>query len=172
MALKEQLDAESKRERDAMDEWEKLAVDWDDYHPSARAILDKPFFWDRTDDFSPNGNDTGADVLELYANWRKQARNSPAASFFSNLMRDWGVTEPHPSADDTMNGVWEEAKIGLAFAQFKVDGYCEDPVRFAALESIALCRSRITITHPNWEFLGERIRTLDLLEGKLRQALS
>lgn len=52
-ALKAALDAEGKMERESMDEWEKLGIDWEDYHPKCRVILDDAFFWDCTDDFSP-----------------------------------------------------------------------------------------------------------------------
>ena len=167
-ALKAALDAEGKMERESMDEWEKLGIDWEDYHPKCRAILDNPFFWNCTDDFSPNGNDTGADVLALYAEWRKRSPKSPAVPFLEQLMRDWGMPNPPPTDDDTLNATWEEAKIGLAFAQLKIDGLCEEPVRELALDALSHCRRRMHESHREWALLDERLRTIEMMESKLR----
>jgi uncharacterized protein YfeS len=165
--LKERLDAEAKAERDAMDEWEKLGIDWEDYHPQAREILDQPFYWDCTDDFAPNGNDTGADVLGLYAERKKRTKNLSGMKFLEGLIRGWGFDASQPSDDELLTVTTEEARIGLAFAQLKVDGVCEDAVCVAALDSIAQCRARMTTQHGDWALLDERLRTLDMLECKL-----
>jgi hypothetical protein len=39
----------------AMSPWERLAIDWQDVHPTARSVLDDPFLWESSNDFSPNG---------------------------------------------------------------------------------------------------------------------
>ena len=41
--------------RDAMTPWERLGIDWRDYHPDARHVLDDPFFWEQANDFAPHG---------------------------------------------------------------------------------------------------------------------
>ncbi len=171
-ALAERLAEEAKRARDAMDEWDKLGVDWEDYHPNARQILDNPFFWKCADDFAPHGNDTGADVLSLYSEWRGKSKRTPAAKFLDQLVRDWGMTTAYPSGDETMDIMWEEAKIGFAFAQLKIDGVCDESVRSAALDAISRCRTRTIEKHRDWELFDERIRMLDQLESKLRHAVS
>lgn len=171
-ALAERLGDEAKAVRDAMDEWKVLGIDWEDFHPKARQILDSPFFWGCTDDFAPHGNDTGADVLGLYSEWRRKTKSAPATTFLDQLMCDWGITAAYPSDDETMNVLWEEAKIGLAFAQLKIDGLCDEAVRSAALDALSRCRSRVIEKHRDWELFDERIRTLDQLETKLRRSVS
>src|SRR5262249_41806890 len=56
----------------AMTPWERLGMDWRDFHPDARKILDDPFFWECSNDFAPNGNDTGADLLADYRKWLRR----------------------------------------------------------------------------------------------------
>lgn len=171
VALKTVLDAQAAAERAAMDEWEKLGIDWDDFHPQSRVILNSPFFWSCTDEFSPNGNDTGADALGLFSDWRKSARRSPVAPFLAQLMRDWGVVVPPQEDDESMRTLWEEARIGLAFAQLKIDGFCDEAVRAHALEGIAECRSRIAEKHRDWALYDVRLRTLEIMEAKLKERL-
>ena len=163
--LAEKLESEGKRERDAMDEWEKLGIDWEDYHPNSRAILDDPFFWDCVDDFAPHGNDTGADVLAAYM---ESKRRPPGVEFLDRLMRNWGMS-PSPEADDAIEiATAEEAWIALAFAQVKLNARIENAVRTRALDAIASCRARHQRDHADWNLLPERLCTLDLLEQKLR----
>jgi uncharacterized protein YfeS len=171
VALKTVLDAQAAVERAAMDEWDKLGIDWDDFHPQSRVLLDAPFLWSCTDDFSPNGNDTGADVLGLFSDWRKSARRSPVAPFLDQLMRDWGIVVPPQADDESMRTVWEEARIGLAFAQLKIDGFCDEGVRAHALEGIAECRGRVVEKLRNWALYDERLRTLEVMEAKLKERL-
>lgn len=169
-ALKTRLDEEERREHEAMDEWEKLGIDWEDYHPQCRQILDDPFFWSGIDDFAPHGNDTGADVLGLYDDWRKQSPHVSAVRFLERLVRGWGFTQSPSPDDEIAVSALEEAKIALAFAQIKIEGVCEDPVRQLALAAIASCRQRTKERHYEWAMSHERLRTLDHMEGKLREA--
>ena len=167
--LKTRVEEFSKKRIESMDEWEKLGIDWDDFHPKAREILDEPFFWDCTDDFSPNGNDTGADVLAFYQEWRKQNKKRPAATFFDRLMRDWDVVIPPPPGDEFSVMTFHESIVGLAFSQLKVDGFCETQIRDQALTSISRHRERIKKFHNDWELFEERMKTLDLIESKLKE---
>jgi len=163
--LAEKLDSEARHQREAMDEWEKLGIDWDDYHPESRAILDDPFFWDCIDDFAPHGNDTGADVLAAYM---ETGRRPSGVEFLDRLMRNWGMSLS-PAADDPIEiATAEEAWIALAFAQVKMNVRIENVVRANALDAIAGCRARHERNHADWNLLPERLRTLDLLEKKLR----
>jgi len=170
----EALQAELKRarqERDAhLNPWDKLGVDWEDYHPRAREVLDDVFYWECADDFAPNGNDTGADVLTEYQEWRQSHRKSSVDAFFADLMTGWEVTWPAASHDEFSFRTHGEASIGLAFAQLKIDAGCEAPVRQRALEAIDLERQRMRERHPDWELLDERLKSLALLEAKLQGA--
>ena len=163
--LAEKLDSEAKRQREAMDEWEKLGIDWVDYHPESRAILDDPFFWDCIDDFAPHGNDTGADVLAAYM---ESKHRPPGVEFLDRLMRNWGMSLSPAPVDPIELATAEEAWIALAFAQVKMNARIENTVRTRALDAIAGCRARHERDHADWDLLPERLRTLDLLEQKLR----
>jgi hypothetical protein len=59
--------------------WERLGIDWSRYHASARELLDDPFYWDSADEYAPHGNDTGADLLEAFREWRRRHRGGGAA---------------------------------------------------------------------------------------------
>jgi len=167
--LQETLETERNRKLDSMDEWEKLGIDWIDFHPKAREILDSSFFWNCTDDFSPNGNDTGADVLSFYQDWRKKNRKKAGITFFNSLMKEWDVRLPPNENDDFSRETYEQSIVGLAFAQLKVDSVCDLDINGLALESIDNARNRITEQHRDWDLYDERIRTFQLIENKLKQ---
>ncbi len=92
--------------------------------------------WDVCDEWAPNGNDTGADVLELYRDWRKRNRKTKAETFFKQLMQGWGVTLPPDPADESNMHTYHQAIVGLAFAQLKLHAKCDPPIASLALQSI------------------------------------
>lgn len=167
--LLETIEVERARKLDAMDEWEKLGVDWIDFHGNSRKILDSTFFWDCAEDFSPNGNDTGADVLSLYQDWRKRNRRKPGMVFFDSLMTDWDVNLPPAENDEFSRDTYEQSIVGLAFAQLKVDGACDLDINRLALDAIESYRKRLATSHRDWDLYDERGRTLQLIEDKLRE---
>jgi uncharacterized protein YfeS len=166
--LQRDVEAERKRKLASLNEWDKLGVDWADFHPQARAILDTPFFWDCTNDFSPNGNDTGADVLDFYQAWRRRNRNGDAMKFFTRLMKEWEVTMPPPDDDPFSRETYAEAIIGLAFAQLKIEGACESEVVHLALAALKESCQRMQAFHSDWILLPEKLSTLAIMESKLK----
>lgn len=165
--LQKQLKEQSRIERESMDEWERLGIDWEDFHPSSRTVLDSPFFWNCADDFAPNGNDTGADILALYQEAPPRERR-PGKHFLQQTMREWGMSDTPEESDKVATETLEDSQIGLAFAQLKCEASCEEAVRDGALEAIARRRERIRRDHPNWNLLAERLDTLGQMERKLR----
>lgn len=159
--LQKVIDIQKKKKAESLSEWDKLGVDWSDFHPQARETLDTPFFWSNVDDFSPNGNDTGADVLAFYQTWKKRNKNGVGLSFLQKLMRDWGIETPVTTDEPSDIEIYEEAVIGLAFAQIKVDGTCSSDVGDTALEAIRNTIKRVTDQHQGWDLFEERIRTLN-----------
>lgn len=123
--LARELDVWEKVQRESLSDWEKLGIDFRDFHPDARRILDDPFYWDVVDDFAPNGNDTGADILSDLRSWLKRhdAQNTP--EFLDDMLNGWGLK------DDEQ--VSSQATIGLAFAEIKLRGKCHPEVRTRAL---------------------------------------
>lgn len=111
--------------------WEDLAINWEVFHPNAKNILNEPFYWDCTDEYSPHGNDEGAEVLEAFQKWRKKNKTGTSSVFFKKLLAGWGL-------DDGGNdfGMRDEATIGLAFAHIKIDGGCPSEIREMALTAL------------------------------------
>src|SRR4051794_19424192 len=72
--------------------WQQLDIDWTEFHPAARILLDDPFFWDCTDGYSPHGNDTGADLIDEFVKWRKSHTQESPQSFLSQLLDQWGIS--------------------------------------------------------------------------------
>lgn len=159
-----EIKAADQARRDAMSPWEKLDIDWDDYHPCARQILDEPFYWDCTDDFSPNGNDTGADLLEAYRDWLKSHRSGQPLRFLEGLAKRWGYS----GVDGMDENVLDEASIALAFADIKLRGECDGDARRIAMISVVRQRT-LAEGSPEWPHRGERLKTLDAIERKLQQ---
>ena len=159
-----ELDAAAKARRDAMSPWEKLDIDWEDFHPEARAILDDPFFWTCTDDFSPHGNDTGADLLDSYRRWLKRHADAPVR-FLERLAEEWGY-QAFDSIDDDVR---HEAMVALAFADIKLRGACDPRARDLALKAIDWQRKQAQDL-TEWPHRGERLKALERIESKLRQA--
>lgn len=151
--------------RNAMNDWEKLGLDWIDFHPKARQVLDNPFFWDGTNEFAPNGNDTGADVLALFREWRRRNVRTSSEAFLDELLRGWKVNPE--GSDDFSVETYDESAIGLAFTHLKLDAACPNWLVEKALSSIQRQRNRAR-EHPEWKFLDERLRTIEVIERKLR----
>ncbi|MBK9967342.1 MAG: hypothetical protein IPP07_21685 [Holophagales bacterium] len=77
----------------ALSPWERLDIDWSEYHPEARTLLNDPFFWEEADDNAPHGNDTGADLLHDFRRWRRTHRDKPVSLFLPVLLARWGFEE-------------------------------------------------------------------------------
>jgi uncharacterized protein YfeS len=162
------LAAESKKRhaarRSAMSPWERLGIDWRDFHPDARRILDDPFFWECSNDFSPNGNDTGADLLADYRKWLRRNPSGDPIAFYRELIRRWGLRLEQ--SGDLDRSAMDEAAVALAFAEFKLRADCRSSV--AELARAAIDRQRQqAIETVNWPHKEERLKSLDILEAKL-----
>lgn len=126
--LAKELELWEKQQRDSQSPWEKLGIDFRDFHPRSREILDDPFFWDCVDDFSPHGNDTGADLLEDYRSWLQKDPDGDPLHFLDRLLESWGLE------GDAL--VSDQAAIALAFAELKIRGSSSTPVIRKALNAI------------------------------------
>ncbi len=142
---------------DSKDPWELLDIDWDKYHPEARTLLDDPFFWDETDDFAPNGNDTGADLLDAFRRWHKGHPDTSPLRVLEKLFKSWDVRPIPWSLRDKAEverlekeapipiGMCNEASIALAFAVIKFRGECPGDVAEIALAGL-----------DRWDFVDDR----------------
>jgi uncharacterized protein YfeS len=159
--------------------WEKLGIEWSRYHACARELLDDPFYWDPSDEYAPHGNDTGADLLEAFREWRRRHRHVPAARFLPTMLKRWNYTgsvasllgKPMSQWDDddelTLE-VLDEANVAVAFAQLKLEGKCDEDVRLAALQSIERQLDPAVHDHFGWTLPEEQRERLEQMRSKLR----
>lgn len=162
--LVSELRETEKAKRDVMSPWEKLGIDWQNFHANAREVLDDPFFWDCTDDFSPNGNDTGADLLEAYRDWLKGYKDGQPIRFLERLAKQWGYS----SIESMDHDVRAEAAVALAFADLKLRATCNAETRKLAIEAIEQQRRQAEAS-TGWSSRQERLSALAKIERKLRQ---
>jgi uncharacterized protein YfeS len=163
--LKTALDQKRAAIRAAMSPWERLDIDWRDYHPNARRMLDDPFFWEGANDFSPHGNDTGADLLSDYRSWLKRNPTGEPLDFYRNLITQWGFSLDSP--DSTARSVMDEAAIALAFAEFKLRGECRPKVSEFARQAADRQRQE-ALQAVDWPHREDRLKSLNLIQAKLR----
>lgn len=158
--------------------WERLGIDWSEYHPQARELLDDPFFWEEADDYAPHGNDTGSDLLSEFRVWRRRNHDLPVLRFLSHLLSKWGFKErvleyskkalSDWTVDDEMAiNLFDEAAIALAFAQIKLEAVCDTEARDAALVSISRQLSSEVAAHFGWTIPPERVSRLQQLRAVL-----
>lgn len=178
-ALSIKIEQQRKKHLAAMDPWERLDIDWDEYHPRARVLLNDPFYWSMVDDFSPHGNDTGSDLLADFKKWNKRHRNEPAHAMASALLRSWEISSVERSGtdenmvkelqttDSIALDITDEAFIAVAFAAIKIRGYCDTETRELAVAAIKRERVLAALYADRWEHSSRRIETLDLLEDTL-----
>lgn len=160
LEIKQQVAAREAAVEAAKSPWERLGIDWRDFHPDARRILDDPFFWQQANDFAPHGNDTGADLLSDYRKWIKRHPNGNLIEFYRQLPRAWGLF----SRDDE---VLDEAAVALAFAEMKLRGTCETWLVEIAQAAVHRQREAALSAH-DWPHRDDRLRSLEAIEAKLR----
>lgn len=124
--------AAAERMRAAASPWDALDIDWRDFHPSARTLLDDPFFWDCADEFAPHGNDAGTDLLEDYPKWLKRNPNEDPLEYHLALLDSWGY-DPTSNVE-LLRSEFQDAAVALAFAELKRRGSCRQSAQELALE--------------------------------------
>lgn len=134
--------------REGRDPWGTLDVDWSQFHPAARVILDDPFYWDCENEIAPHGNDTGADLLEDYCRWEKRNSEKSPLLFLSKLLKGWDVEAEELSVtekDEVLRlgrersiemDLYNQATIALAFAVLKMRGSCPKDVKDLAVKAL------------------------------------
>lgn len=177
-------DAEMRKlERDAMSPWDRLGIDWDEFHPEARAILDDPFFWSTTDDYSPNGNDTGADILLDLRSWLARHSGEHPLSFLRRLLSGWGMggtaeklLHGHVSevgADEEIAAMTiDEAIVAVSFGLVKLRGVCPDDILAKASDAVERQLNPTYRARFGWALSPEAAEALGRVQSKLSQLRS
>jgi hypothetical protein len=106
----------------AMDPWSM--IDMQGFHPGARKVLDHPSDWSQSDDFSPHGNDLGADILGGWSGLKSKSVAAVAQYFEIDLAAD--------DAEASMARI--QISQALAFGHIKTSGACPKDVALLALE--------------------------------------
>ena len=164
------------QDRSAALPWdERLRVEWVDYHPNAKTLLNKPFFWDVIDENAPHGNDTGADVLEAFKRWRAKNKKARPLRFLDKLLASWGFDRSSSSSHaevpalprTTIELTRDQAAIALAFALIKLEGNCDLATRQRAVEAID--RQSCDRAVAAWRSADERREALKAMRAKLEE---
>ena len=153
---------------DKLDDWEKLGIDWDDYHPNARTIIKYSFQWSGIDDFSPNGNDTGADVLSMFKDWNKRNKKTSPLIFIEKLLTGWEVDINNPYDSEYTSQTYFQSIVGLAFASYKLNGECDEKLKEMAISAIDKYLKEIS-AETNWEYLEECQKKQNLCKQTLEK---
>jgi uncharacterized protein YfeS len=164
-ALVKRLQKKEMERQAGLSPWEKLGINWRDYHPAARDLLDEPFYWDSDNDFSPHGNDTGADLLFTYRGWLRRDPAGDPLGFYQRLLRRWGYRADPARAEGQR--VIDEAAVALAFAELKLRGACRRAVAKLARAAIQRQRQQ-ALQAVDWPHREDRLRSLERIEAKLQ----
>jgi uncharacterized protein YfeS len=160
-----------------IEHWE---LSLDNCHPNAAQILTDDFYWDTVDENSPFGNDTGADTLHFFHQWRVQHPNTNPIIFLEHLLKEWNVTNDYwelteSSAvsdqlekDEFSFNTRDEALIALAFGQLAIESKIDPEVRRRTLS--ALRRQAQPAALSKWgRHSAERVERLGKMKAALEQ---
>lgn len=149
-------------------------------HPLAARILTDDFFWDEGDENSPFGNDTGADTLAFFREWREDHPKSSPVKFLDQLLQgweasndDWDATEPAEverllEDDEFSLRTRDDAVLAVAFGQLTLEGKIEPEIKCRAL--VALERQSLPSLLKGWgEHAAERTERLEKMKAALAQ---
>lgn len=172
--FKVQMQQAAASARASQSPWERLGVDWDGFHPDARSLLDDPFFWDEGDEYSPHGNDTGADVLSELR--EPGARRHSPEKFLERLFKRWDMHNdieralqmPVDALDDEALlalKVHDQAVVGVAFGYLKLRGAMPAGIAEQALQTFQ--RRRALYAAKGHEVSDELQQAWRKLEAKL-----
>jgi uncharacterized protein YfeS len=146
-----------------------LDIEWEQYHPSAKAVLAAPLFWPEIDDDAPHGNDTGSDLLAAFRRWQKRNPTASYEGYVDRLLSRWGLTakKARGRLDATqLDWIRQEADVALAFAAIKVRGKCEERETSLAIAAIDQRLKRLDISIERKQKL---LLLRQTLQGQLHQ---
>lgn len=171
-----ELDKQRSEARLRMSPWELLDIDWDEYHPDARKLVPDHELWSGVDDFAPNGNDTGADILALVRDKKKVFKNSPTSGkkLYEDTWCNWGFSWPpeRQPSDSIDYNIHRELILGLAFACLKILGNCPPWLRDEAIVEIANYKDYVERELGDWPHKKEALAMQTKMDNVLRSTTS
>jgi len=148
-------DQRRKAECENLSEWDRLGIEWPDYHKNARIIVSDSVLWSHTDEFAPNGNDTGADVLHDFQSNKSKILTSEdhGREIFTQEWESlWGEQIPEPTGDyeDLALNDYRKFVVGYAFSYLKCLGFCPEWLKVDALKHLREYEVFIEREYSNW----------------------
>lgn len=169
------LEEQRRKRREQLSPWEKLGIDWDEFHPHAKELIPDHRLWSATDDFSPNGNDTGADVLALVQEESSKLTScgDDGRGFYRTTWEQWGFSWPpdQEPSDEIEYNIHREFVVGLAFSFLKVLGQCPAWLRSSAMDEIERYQTFLKHRHEGWRYLQEALEMQELMHSTLSAPL-
>lgn len=139
LAYMKQLDEIRRATKKQIGSVDDLDIDWSQYHPDAKRLLDAPFYWSEIDDDAPHGNDTGSDLFAAFKRWNKRNPAAQYNDYVDRLLKRWGLTGTgvrDQLGDDHLDQIRQDADIALAFGAIKLRGLCEMSVALVAIRAV------------------------------------
>ena len=148
-------------------EWEGLGIDWSDYHLSARDVVPLAELWSITNEFAPNGNDTGADVLHFFETNEEKIRKSKdegRAIFEKEWKHMWGERTPQANGnyDDLALNDYRKFTLGFAYGFLKYLGLCPEWLKTETYKHIKEYEEFAEREYSTWEHLDE-LKAMNLI---------
>jgi uncharacterized protein YfeS len=162
----------------------------DTSHPRYVALAgDDEVYYDCCDDFSPFGNDDGADVLAMLEEWYQDGgKDAEIMDFVDQTLDDWdfGLPEGIVGADQATVDRWldEEdmhanylastcrALLAAALGQLKISGKINPELHQqaqTAIDSMLSLNQRARAENPAWEHADAEVAYLNKMKAALAQ---
>ncbi len=159
-------------------------------HPRFRALAQDDFYYDCTDEFSPFGNDDGADTLSfLEEHYQEGGTSDQVPEFIADLIEGWdfGLPPDIIAADEARTAAWLalnhmhesylqsvcDAHVATAFGQLKITGKINPAIRAGGLAALS-CHVRLNhlarTTHPHWQHAENNLKRLLAMRQVLEAA--
>lgn len=159
-------------------------------HPRFLELARDDFYYDCTDDFSPFGNDDGADTLyNLEDHYREGGTSDDVPGFIADLIDGWdfGVPPDMIQSDEAAIAGWLaqnemhqhflqsvcNAYVATAFGQLKITGKINPEICADALAALA-CQVRLNhlarAAQPDWPYAEQNLERLVAMRQVLEAA--
>jgi uncharacterized protein YfeS len=159
------------------DDREGDALSRETTHPNFVQALTEQFYYDCTDEFSPFGNDEGADTLYALEDWyRENGRLDKPMLFLKELIEDnFGVDMSHIGLEDKdeiisinqneefLFDILDRSVIATSFGQYKIEGRIDIELRRLGLLAIRrqTLLTEYKLAHSDLD-LGKLLKIVDL----------
>jgi uncharacterized protein YfeS len=142
--------------------------------------MQEDWLWNIADENSPLGNDTGADALAAFREWRPRHRGADPVRVLASLLsgwevpdRDWGLLDPlalQAALPKRHFEILTRDDTAIAVAQLVEEGIVSPALRDKALLALQRQADPIVVHFRGWVDPGERQRRLRTMRSVIEQA--